>query len=97
MGNKAGAMDVSSESPDLCLLGFTSVRRHLFPISNDQSKGLPFSFFRGELLRDSEEMTLTGLSEEDGRWFYSAFFNLCPLLSSDSLKFVTFVIFIFRK
>lgn len=87
-------MAASSENPDHCLL------RHLFWLAMMRGRSFFFFFFfpfKGEALRDSGEVTLNVLSKKECRQFYSMYFNLCPLFSSDSLKFVTFVIFLFRK
>lgn len=88
-------MDVSSESPDLCLLGFTLVRRHLFPINNDQGKGLPFAFFRGELLRDSEEMTLVSQRKKAGG--SSLCFSTSVLCSPQTLRNLSLLSFSFSE
>lgn len=84
-------MVASSENPDHCLL------RHFFWLA--MMRGREFLFFlKGETLRDSGEVTLNVLSKEERRQFYSMFFSTSVLCSPlDFWKFVTFVIFLFRK
>lgn len=91
---RRGPRAVSSENTDLCALTLTSVRRHLFLVSNNLGQGFPLFFFRGELRFEGNnlEWCLRGRRQVGS----IPFFNLCPLFS-DSLKFVPFVIFLFRE